>query len=219
MKTHTLLSLFCLSILLPTANALAQGTPGSAGKPITLFDGKTLAGWEGDKQATWRVDEGVIVGGSLTTKVPRNEFLTSTHRATNFVLKLEFKLLGSEGFINGGVQLRSERATQPDNEMIGYQADIGDGWWGALYDESRRNRPLITPKPEDAERAVRKQEWNTYLIRCEGPRIRTYINDIPMIDYTESNPAIPLHGLIGLQIHGDGKALIHYRNITLQHLP
>jgi hypothetical protein len=210
-----------LSALLACPTALGQAPAKQKAEPtqLLLCDGKTFHGWEGDTQATWRVEDAAFVGGSLTTKVPRNEFLTSTQRATNFILKLEFKLLGSEGFINGGVQFRSERATQPDNEMIGYQADIGDGWWGALYDESRRNRPLITPKPEDAERAVRKQDWNTYLIRCEGPRIRTYINDVPMIDYTEMNPAIPLHGLIGLQIHGDGKALIHYRNITLQHLP
>ncbi|MGA1235838.1 MAG: 3-keto-disaccharide hydrolase [Limisphaerales bacterium] len=219
MKKHTLLSLFCLSFLVSVPAVEAQGTASTAGESLRLFDGKTLQGWEGDTKVTWRVEDGAIVGGSLATKVPRNEFLTSTHRATNFVLKLEFKLLGSEGFINGGVQLRSERATQPDNEMIGYQADIGDGWWGALYDESRRNKPLITPKPEAAQAAVRKQEWNTYLIRCEGPRIRTYINDVPMIDYTETDPTIPLHGLIGLQIHGDGKALIHYRNITLEHLP
>ena len=43
-----------------------------------LFDGKTLAGWEGDTAKTWRVEDGAIVGGSLETAVPRNEFLCTT---------------------------------------------------------------------------------------------------------------------------------------------
>jgi 3-keto-disaccharide hydrolase len=43
-------------------------------KPVSLFDGKTLTGWEGDEK-TWKVEDGAIVGGSLTDTVPRNEFL------------------------------------------------------------------------------------------------------------------------------------------------
>ncbi len=43
-------------------------------KPASLFDGKTLTGWEGDEK-TWKVEDGAIVGGSLDTVVPRNEFL------------------------------------------------------------------------------------------------------------------------------------------------
>jgi len=192
----------------------------SAASPeIRLFDGKTSDGWQGDTQTTWRIEGGAIVGGSLTTQIPRNEFLTSSRRATNFVLRLEFKLVGTEGFINGGVQIRSERATDPANEMIGYQADIGEGWWGALYDESRRNKPLAKPEPAAVEKAIRRGEWNSYVIRCEGPHIRTWINDTPMIDYTEPDADIPQHGLIGLQIHGGAKAEVSYRNITLEELP
>jgi hypothetical protein len=192
----------------------------SAASPkIRLFDGKTFTGWQGDTQNTWRIQDAAIVGGSLTTQIPRNEFITSSRRATNFVLRLEFKLVGTEGFINAGVQIRSERATDPANEMIGYQADIGEGWWGALYDESRRNKPLAKPDPAAVEEAVRRGEWNSYVIRCEGPRIRTWINSTPMIDYTEPDADIPHHGLIGLQIHGGAKAEVSYRNITLEDLP
>ena len=190
-----------------------------AGEPIPLFDGRSFTGWEGDKEKTWRIEEGAIVGGSLETQVPRNEFITSTRRFTNFVLTLRFRLRGTEGFVNGGVQIRSERTRQPPNEMSGYQADIGEGWWGALYDESRRNKVLIKPDPASVEKAVRKGDWNTYVIRCEGRRIQTWINDVPMIDYTEPDESLPQHGLIGFQVHGGGKTEIAYKDITAEHLP
>ncbi len=43
-----------------------------------LFDGKTLKGWEGDTEETWKVEDGVITAGSLDTTVPRTKFLCTT---------------------------------------------------------------------------------------------------------------------------------------------
>src|SRR6058998_3642556 len=122
----------------------------AAGKPTRIFDGKSFQGWEGDTNKTWRIENGALVGGSLTEKVPHNEFICTTRSYTNFVLRLKFKLVGTPagGFINGGVQVRSRHVQNPPYELSGYQADMGDGWWGALYDESRRNKVLV--KPDDA---------------------------------------------------------------------
>ena len=116
---------------------------------LNLTDGRTFNGWVGDTNKTWRMEDGAFVGGTLERKVPQNEFLRTTRSFTNFVLKVKFKLVGTDagGFINGGVQVRSEPAKTPPNEMVGYQCDIGEGWWGALYDESRRNKVLIKPDP------------------------------------------------------------------------
>ncbi len=191
----------------------------AADKTVSLNDGKTFAGWTGDTAKTWRIVDGAFVGGTLTDKVPRNEFLRSTRPYTNFLLRLQFKLVGTEGFVNGGVQVRSEPAKNPPNEMVGYQCDIGEGWWGALYDESRRNKPLIKPDPAAVAKAVKNGEWNTYEIRCEGRRIRTSINGVAMIDYTEADEKLPQHGLIGLQVHGGGKAEASYKDITIEVLP
>jgi hypothetical protein len=189
-----------------------------AADPIRLTDGKTFQGWVGDTNKTWRIQDGAFVGGSLTTKVPQNEFLRTERQFTNFILKLQFKLEGSNGFINGGVQIRSQPAVTPPNEMIGYQCDIGEGWWGALYDESRRNKVLIKPKAEDVKKALKPGDWNEYRIHANGRRIQTAINGIVMIDYTEPDPAIPQYGLIGLQVHGNGAALASYKDITIQEL-
>lgn len=77
--------------------------------PERLFDGKTFQGWEGDTARTWRIDDGAIIGGSLTDTVPHNDFLCTTTSYSDFVLRLKFKLTGKEGFINAGVQFRSHR--------------------------------------------------------------------------------------------------------------
>src|SRR5207249_3518542 len=109
-----------------------------------LFDGKTLAGWEGETKKTWRVEDGAIAGGSLDEAVPRNEFLCTTKGYGDFELRLKFKLQGDPKSANGGVQIRTKRIPN-HHEVIGYQADIGEGYWGALYDESRRNKVLAAP--------------------------------------------------------------------------
>ncbi|HVE38486.1 MAG TPA: DUF1080 domain-containing protein [Planctomycetota bacterium] len=192
-------------------------TFGAAPQATSLFDGKTLDGWEGDTKV-WRVVDGAIVGGSKEGN-PRNEFLTTTKSYANFVLKVEYKLVGTEGFVNGGVQIRSRRIPKPPNEMKGYQADIGAGFSGALYDESRRNKMLVKPDPELIKKTEKPGEWNSYEIRCEGLRVRLTLNGVQTVDYTEDDQTLEQEGLIGLQIHGNCKAEISFRNITIETLP
>ncbi|OYW75574.1 MAG: cytochrome C precursor [Verrucomicrobia bacterium 12-59-8] len=205
MRTLPLLALFSLLI-------------SAAAEPVSLFDGKTLKGWEGETTQVWRVENGVIVGGSLEGN-PQNEFLTAKKVYRNFILRLEYKLEGTEGFVNGGVQFRSVRIPQPPNEMSGYQADIGAGYSGCLYDESRRKKMLLQPAKELIEKAEKPGEWNSYEIRAEEQRIQLFVNKVRTVDYTEREPGIDLKGLIALQIHGKCKAQISYRNITIEALP
>src|SRR5260370_18191714 len=121
--------------------SLAVASVQSAGGAQLICDGETFKGWEGDTNKTWRIEAGAFVGGSLTEAVPHNEFLCTRRSYTNFVLRVKFKLTGKDGFINGGVQFRSRRG--PNHyEVSGYHADIGEGWWGFLYAESRRNKRL-----------------------------------------------------------------------------
>jgi hypothetical protein len=184
--------------------------------PVSLFDGRSLGGWEGDTNV-WRVREGVIVGGSMNGN-PRNEFLATVRKYTNFVLRLEYKLIGTEGFVNSGVQFRSVRVSNPPNEMNGYQADIGAGHSGCLYDESRRNTFLARPSEETIKRLEKAGDWNRYEVRCEEKDIQIWLNGEKTVDYTEPDAAIPQSGLIGLQIHGGNKAEVSFRSITIQEL-
>jgi hypothetical protein len=202
--------------LLATSGAVVSRT----GEPVRLSDGRTFAGWEGataGADPTWRVVDGAFVGGSLKAAVPRNEFLCTTRAYTNFVLRLQFRILG-EG-ANAGIQLRSRRV--PDHhEMIGYQADLGDPeWWGCLYDESRRNRVLAKADAGKVRAVLKRADWNDYEIRCEGRRIRLAINGLTTVDYTEPDETIEQAGLIGLQIHGGPPSEAWYRNLRIEELP
>jgi hypothetical protein len=184
-------------------------------KATLLFDGRSFRGWEGDTVRTWRIENGAIVGGSLKETVPRNNFLCTRRSYSNFILRLKFKLIGNSGFVNAGVQFRSQRLPDPAHEMIGYQADIGPKYWGSLYDESRRNKTLVLPDSVTMDRLVRKNEWNDFEIRCDNRHIEIFLNGEQTVDYIESDQSLPQSGLIGLQIHGGGKAEIYYKDLML----
>jgi 3-keto-disaccharide hydrolase len=197
---------------------LLATTTASAAEPVKLFDGKTLAGWEGDTEKTWKVEDGAIVGGSLDAVVPRNEFLCTTKTYENFELKVTFKLTGDKAKANAGIQFRTKRIPK-HHEVSGYQADVGQDYWGALYDESRRNKVLAKPAKEVIEKLVKHDDWNEYTIRCEGPRIRLWLNGTLTVDYTEEDTQIEKSGIIGLQVHGGAKAKVYYKSVTIEELP
>jgi 3-keto-disaccharide hydrolase len=187
---------------------------------ISLFDATSFSGWSGDTNSTWRIESGAFIGGSLAKPVLRNQFLCTQKVYTNFVLRLKFKLTGKSGFINGGVQFRSQRASDPPNEMIGYQADIGDPqYWGSLYDESRRNKTLALANMAELNKVLKRDDWNQYQIRCEGKRIQLWVNGLQTVDFTEPDAKIVQYGLIGLQIHGGAVAEASYKDITVEELP
>ncbi len=210
-------STFGLFAILALGLATAEEPPAKA-KP--LFDGKTFAGWDGDTKKTWRIEDGALIGGSLAEKQPRNEFLATTKEYGDFVLTLKFKLLGDakKTFVNSGVQIRSQRM-KDSHEMIGYQADLGDGFWGSIYDESRRNKVLAAADQKAMHKALKPGAWNEYVVRAEGRRIRTWLNGVPGVDYTEPDEKIPQVGRIGLQIHGGGPAEVWFKDIVIEELP
>jgi len=190
-------------------------TPTSASEPIVLFDGKSFQGWEGDTRKSFRIQDGAIVGGTLQENIPHNEFLCTTQSFSNFELRLQFKVLGA----NAGVQIRSQRI--PNHyEVKGYQADLGDPeFWGCLYDESRRNRILAKSNLAELNKVLRRNDWNDYRIRCEGKRIRLWINGYQTVDYLETDEAIEQRGIVGLQIHGGPPSEAWYKDIVIEELP
>lgn len=199
-------------LLLLASGAMSQ-------KTVKLFDGKSFRGWEGDTLKTWKIVDGTLTGGSLTEEVPHNEFIATTSEYGNFVLKLRFRLRGSEGFINTGVQFHSKRISDPPYEMTGYQADLGDGYWACLYDESRRNKVLVHADSAMVSKILKRNDWNDYEVRSENGRIRIRLNGKQTVDYTEPDASIPQSGLIAFQIHGGGKAEVSFKDVFLTQLP
>ena len=180
--------------------------------PVPIFDGRSFNGWEGNR-AVFRIEDGAIVGGSLRDKIAQNEFLCTTASYSDFELRLKVKLLGGSS-ANAGVQFRTRRI--PNNhEVIGYQADIGQDYWGSLYDESRRKKTLKAPDHAVINGLVRMGDWNDYVVRAEGPRIRLWLNGVQTVDYTEQDRSIEASGVIAVQIHAGPPSEAWYKEITL----
>ena len=186
-------------------------------KSVRLFDGKTFNGWEGNFKL-FRIEQGAIIGGSLRERLEHNEFLCTTKEYSDFVLRVKFKLLGDPKGANAGIQFRSSRIPN-HHEVIGYQADVGQTYWGALYDESRRRKVLAGPTPNEVGQIIRPNDWNEYVIRAEGKRVRLELNGRQTADYTETDESIKQSGCICLQIHGGPPSEVWYKDITLEQPP
>jgi len=185
----------------------------------SLFDGFSLAGWEG-KPAFFRVEDSCIVAGHLDRPIPRNEFLVTEQTWENCEFIFEAQLRGPGS--NAGVQFWSQRLTG-SNEMVGYQCDIGafkNGLlWGWLYDESRRKRFLASASQDKMQEWVNpKGEWNKLRVKAQAPRIQIWLNEHLVSEFEEMDAPIPQSGHIGLQIHSGPPLECWFRKIQIREL-
>lgn len=205
---------------------------------VSLFDGKSLDGWDGNPEL-WRVEDGAIVGETTPdTHLKQNTFIVwRGGEVGDFVLRLEFRMKGG----NSGVQYRSFE--KPDEwgkwVMGGYQADIeaGDNYTGILYGERYRgilclrgdktvigtdHKPQVVGKIGDAkelQNAVKKEDWNTYEITARGFHFTHAINGTLMIDCTDDDTSDRrAAGLLGFQVHVGPPMKVEFRNIQLKRL-
>ncbi len=176
-----------------------------------LFNGRDLSGWEGQEDGLWIVEDGMIVGRS--PGIAKNQFLATREIFKDFVLRFQFRLVGGEG--NSGVQFRSIRVL--GHEMSGYQADIGEGYWSCLYDESRRNRVLIRPSQEALD-SLDTSGWNTYELTANGASLTLRVNGVTAFEYEEEDSEIAREGRIALQVHSGGPMEIQFKDLQIREL-
>ncbi|MBT3278767.1 MAG: DUF1080 domain-containing protein, partial [Phycisphaerales bacterium] len=185
-------------------------------KWVSLFDGKTLTGWErhGGK-ADYKVEDGAIVGTSRP-KTP-NTFLCTTREYGDFALEYEYF---PHDHLNCGVQFRS-KIREKDDRVYGYQCEIDPSsraWSAGVFGEASRGwlNPVECPK---AQAAYKPGEWNKVRIVCIGHSIRTYLNGVPVADLFDKDEK---EGIIGLQVHSVGKnntpMSIKWRNLRIMEL-
>jgi putative heme-binding domain-containing protein len=171
-----------------------------------LFNGRDLTGWQGDTKL-WSVENGELVG--RTPGLDHNEWIKSDLLVGDFKLSVEVKLVDNKG--NSGIQFRSEALS--NGEVKGYQADIGAGWWGKLYEE--HGRALLWKK--SGEKHVKPGDWNTYEVEAVGSKIRTSINGQPCVELDDPDGA--QRGILALQLHSGGATEVRYRNFRVEVLP
>lgn len=202
--------------------ALVAGSAlGQAEGWVSLFNGKDLSGWsQKNGTATYRVEDGTIVG--KTSEGSPNSFLCSEKEYGDFELTFEVKV---DDALNSGVQIRS--ASKPDKDkgrVHGPQVEIAtNGSAGCVYGEATGLNWLSGPdKLTDQQKtAFKKGEWNKYRVLCQGKSIKTWVNDIAIVDFQEEKTGMA-KGFLGLQVHGikkgDGPFEVRWRNIQLREL-
>jgi putative heme-binding domain-containing protein len=195
----------------------------------SLFDGKSLKGWQGDP-SHWSVEDGVIVGSTMENKAKSNTFLIwEGGDVTDFQLTLEAKLEGSN---NSGIQYRSKVVDPANYRVFGYQMDMHPNppFVGMMYGEGtgrgimatrgqkieftadgKKNQIGTTTAPETLNLA----EWHTYRITARGNRLIHEVDGKVTIDITDNDPRALKSGVIALQVHGGGPMKVSCRNIQL----
>lgn len=225
-----------LSLALFGASLLLPARPQRAEKfiPISLFDGKTLNGWDGDP-AYWRVEDGTIVGETKPGAIPKqNTFLIWRNGMPgDFDLHAEYRLTGG----NSGIQYRSAEVPDIRWAMKGYQADIDaeQKYTGQIYEERGRGflalrgqsavietgvKPMVLGTlGSDAElkAAINAPGWNEYHIIARGNVLIQILNGRVMSMLADDDTANrKMDGLIGIQLHAGEPMKIEVRNIWIQ---
>ena len=216
-------------------SALATDEPGFE----SIFDGKTLAGWEGN-QKYWRVDGGALVGEiTPETVIKSNTFVIwRGGRPRDFELKLDYRITAGG---NSGINYRSAVVPDPvtpENKfaMKGYQCDI-DGkkmYSGNNYEEKGRlflavrgqmtrvvggRPPIVISTFGDADELGKfvTDDWNSVHLIARGNVATHIVNGHLMTVVVDDDPPNrPIDGALGMQVHVGGPMKIEYRNIRLK---
>jgi hypothetical protein len=178
---------------------------------VSLFDGRTLEGWQIDTPDVWSARNGVLRG--RTQGLRYNDFLRTKRGYGDFNLRVKMRLLW--GYGNSGVQFRSKPAAEP-HELAGYPADAAENLWGTLYDESRRSKTLANPGQDFHDR-FEGAAWHEYEIAAQGTHIVLKLDGRVTVDYREPDPDIARTGIIGLQVHADRRPVeVWFRDIRIR---
>lgn len=213
---NSILSLFAIAVFATTT--FAQEAPEGFD---SIFDGKTLDGWEQKNgSATYEVSEGAVLG--TTVENSPNSFLCSKKEFGDFELHFEVKC---DPMLNSGVQIRS--ITKPDfknGRVHGPQVEI-DGpskLSGFIYSEGTGRGWISQKRIEHTH--YRNEDWNKYRIVAKGNRVQTWING-QSVENWEIPEVEPTKGFIGLQVHGlhgekkkMGPFKVQWRNIFIKEL-
>ena len=201
-----------------------------------IFDGKSMTGWDGDPDF-WRVENGALVGQTLTDKQPKqNTFLIwRGAKPGDFELKLDFRLTG----FNSGIQFRSIELPDIKWAMKGYQADM-DGeqqYTGQIYEERGRGflalrgqfayigegtKPAMVASLGDGaelKKLIHGDGWNALWLIARGNTIEQMLNGRLMSMLIDDDTAgRKMDGLIGIQVHRGPPMKIEVKNIRLKTL-
>jgi quinoprotein glucose dehydrogenase len=189
--------------------------PADADGWIPLFNGKDLDGWDGDPEV-WRVENGYISGKAQ--KIARNTFLIHRRPFADFVLEAKVRLIKAGPFPNSGIQYRSVVADPKQWIVHGYQADVGDTFWGALYEEKGKRGLIFKGRPE-VQQAVKDDDWNLYVITARGTTLHHTLNGVDCGSFDDPDEkARRFDGIIAFQYHAPGQFEVRFKDVRIKPL-
>lgn len=236
-----------LSAQEPNAKEMAKRFAAAMPDPISpddhagftsIFDGKTLKGWDGNPDF-WRAESGMIVGQTTAEKkLKLNTFLIwRGGQPGDFELKAEYRIHGT----NSGIQYRSVELPGVGKWVLkGYQADIDaeDMFTGQIYEERNRGflalrgeathiangqKPRVIGSLGDGEQLKslikRGDGWNQYHIIARGNIIIQILNGRVMSQLIDDDTSKRvMKGELGFQLHMGPPMKVEFRNIYLKNL-
>lgn len=201
---------------------------------VSLFDGKTLDGWDGDP-SYWSVQDGCITGISTDAKpIAYNTFLVwKNGEVADFELQADFRLFNH----NSGIQYRAFMNPGKPWSMGGYQGDIaGAPYMGIVYGENFRGilcqrgqqttigkdgKPVVTGQVGDRDELLSHIDlngWNSYRIVAKGNVCTQFINGFKVSEIIDEDDAARFSGLIGFQLHAGPSMKVQFKNVFLKNL-
>lgn len=204
---------------------------------VTMFDGKSLAGWtvmpRSEKEA-WSVENGMIVGvGSQ-----KRSYITYKERnVADFEIRLSYRFPGQG---NSGVSIRAQRDPTGKRDFQSYHADFGQlgigknvlGAWdfhtpgrsehrcfrGDRLVIDRGDKPTITHLKDSLTASdVRRGDWNDVRIVAKDNHFQLFINGKISSEFVEHLPKKRrlAAGMIQLQLH-DPEMVVHFKNVRIR---
>jgi hypothetical protein len=200
----------------------------------SIFDGKTLDGWEGDPKY-WRAADGLMTGEiTPETIIKSNTFIIWRGGAPeDFELKVDYRITSGG---NSGVNYRSvvvpDKVT-PANRfaMRGYQCDIDgkNSYTGNNYEEKGRlflavrgqvthvtgtRIPVVLSQLGDNQDLMHliTDGWNSIHLIVRGNTMIHSINGHVMSVTIDDDPNRERKGQIGVQVHVGPPMRVDYRN-------
>jgi hypothetical protein len=175
----------------------SYSTSAQAGEWTTLFDGKTLKGWDVVGDANWEVADGVIQAnkgtGFLVTPVPYRDFQITA----------EFWVTDDA---NSGIFIRCSDP-KTISATNAYEVNIYDKRPDPTY---RTGGIVDVAKPSVVINTGGK--WNTYDITAKGPKMTVILNDMKVVDAEDTKHP---DGRIALQY---GAGTVKFRNVRIRKL-
>ena len=197
--TRTVLLLAFLGLWLPLSGGPTMSAQSSGGGWTTLFDGKTLKGWNVVGDANWEVADGVV----QASKASANAYLVTPVSYGDFQITLEFWVTADA---NSGVFIRCEDP-KDISATNAYEVNIYD----TRPDQAYRTGGIVdVAKP--ASVIMTGGKWNTFDITARGSKLTVILNGMTMVDITDTKHA---RGAIALQY---GAGTVKFRNVRVRAL-